>query len=82
MRQLYEQAEKVVVWLGEDASHSQLGMALVTKLVEADKKRKASGDTWDVSALRSAGLRNEYGLPLRSDDDWKGLFWPLEPTLV
>ena len=74
MRQIYENAERVVVWLGEDTNHSDLGMALVPKLIEADKKRNESGDTRDISELKTAGLRDIYGLPMRNHDAWKGFF--------
>ncbi|KAL9119214.1 MAG: hypothetical protein Q9187_004237 [Circinaria calcarea] len=44
MRQIYEKAAQVIAWLGEEADNSQLGLALVPKLIEADKKWDASDD--------------------------------------
>lgn len=74
MRQVYEIAEQVVIWLGPEDDCSQLGMALIPKIVEADKKREATGDRRAYTSLRNRGLRDVYGLPMRSDKAWRGFF--------
>ena len=67
MRQIYEKAERVTIWLGEEADKSQLGLALVPKLIEAYKKQEASGDTRDTTVLGTSGLQRVYNLPARID---------------
>ena len=42
-------------------------MALTPKIVEADKKREATRDRRAFTTLRNRGLRDVYGLPMRSD---------------
>ena len=74
MRQIYENAERVIIWLGEEADNSHHGMRLVPKLAEANKKRDALGDTRVITELQRSGLRGVYGLPDRYDDAWRGFF--------
>ena len=74
MRQIYEKARQVVIWLGDQADHSDLGMALIPKLVEADKKRDAAADQRTIAELQRSGDLQSYNLPGRFDDAWRGFF--------
>ena len=74
MRQIYEKAQQVVIWLGEEADHSDLGMALIPKLVEAGKKRKSTGDRREMIELQRSGCLHTYDLPNRDDNAWNGFF--------
>ena len=74
MRQIYEKAQQVVIWLGEEADHSDLGMALIPKLVEADKKRSDAADQRTISELQRSGSLHTYDLPGRFDNAWRGFF--------
>ncbi|KAL2045707.1 hypothetical protein N7G274_002138 [Stereocaulon virgatum] len=75
MRRVYEQAQSVVVWLGEAANDSSLGMKLVSRLVEANSKRDSAGVIREITEPHSSSdLQNLYGLPSRIADDWPGFF--------
>ena len=53
---------------------SQLGMALIPRIVEADTKREATGDRRTYTTLLNRGLRDVYGLPMRSNKARRGFF--------
>ena len=74
MRQIYEKAAQVTLWLGEEANNSQLGLALVPQLVEAYKKWDASGDTRGIGELGTSNLRQVYNLPAGTDLAWAAFF--------
>ena len=74
MRQIYELADQVVVWLGAEAQFTYLGMPLIPKLVAADKKRDSSEDQSALIQRGTAAVFRENNLPQRYDDAWKGFF--------
>lgn len=74
MLQVYQAAGQVVIWLGPEANNSQLGMALVPKLVAANKKREETDDARTIHELRNVGIRQIYGLPPSFDNAWRALF--------
>lgn len=74
MRQIYEMAERVVVWLGAETQFTYLGMPLIPKLVAADKKRDSSEDQDALVQRGVAAVLRENNLPQRFDDAWKGFF--------
>ena len=74
MRQIYELADQVVVWLGAETQFTYLGMPLIPKLVAADKKRDSSEDQGALFQRGIAAVLRENNLPERYDDAWKGFF--------
>ena len=74
MRQIYVTAQQVVIWLGEEADHSDLGMALIPKLAEAYKKRKSTADGRSIFELQLSGSIHTYDLPNIDDNAWRGFF--------
>ena len=74
MRQIYQYAQRVVIWLGDETAHSYLGMNLIRKLVEAGKKREASGDTRTITQYPSGPEITIYNLPGRFEKDWREYF--------
>ena len=74
MRQIYEMAERVVVWLGVETQFTYLGMPLIPRLVAADKKRDSTEDQSTLIQRGTAAVLRENNLPQRYDDAWKGFF--------
>ncbi|MCJ1250485.1 hypothetical protein MMC30_007713 [Trapelia coarctata] len=65
MRQIYENAQQVVIWLGEEADDSHLGLSLVPKLLAAYGKRESTGDRRTYMQLQDGGMAAIYDLPQR-----------------
>lgn len=65
MRQIYEKAKRVVIWLGEEAENSELGLGLIPKLHKVYQKREVSGDKRVFLHLQDAGMQAIYDLPSR-----------------
>ncbi|RDW65565.1 hypothetical protein BP5796_10257 [Coleophoma crateriformis] len=75
MRQIYEKAAQVVVWLGEEADNSQLAFRLIPKLFAANKKREALGDKRTYLHLQDMSMELIYDLPKRhGGDDFPAYF--------
>ena len=74
MRYIYQLAVRVRVWLGEEADDSQLGMALIPKIIKADKIRDEMGDARSWLEILSIPNVKVYNLPGRFDKAWQAFF--------
>ncbi len=77
MRKLFEKADSVIVWLGEESKDSTAAFDLISRLVAAaiTELESSSADTKKVFQARDLGL---LALPEHSDPAWKALdalFW-------
>ena len=70
MRQIYEAATHVNVWLGEHDDESRRGIALISAIGKAENKLVSL----DFDELRYTTFLHQNGLPERSDKSWKALF--------
>lgn len=73
MRQVYQIAERVVVWLGAEAQFTYLGITLITKLAAANKQMYLFKDQGIPAQREVAALLRENNLPQLSADEWKGI---------
>lgn len=79
MRQIYEKAEAVVVWLGAEAQYTYLGILLVSKLVAlADSRRDAMLDRNTLVKQNTATVLRDRGLPVSVF----GPFCPLHESVL
>lgn len=67
MRQIYNQASHVVVWLGPEADNSRAGMSLTENLCRAYHQRASTGDLRQYQHLQDGGLSAVYNLPAYRD---------------
>lgn len=75
MRQIYNQASHVVVWLGPEADNSLVGMLLAKNLLRAYHQRASTGDLRQYQHLQDVGLSAVYNLPAYRDGrDFVALF--------
>ena len=65
MCQIYQKAQQVVIWLGEEADDSHLGLGLIPKLLAANEKRESTGDKRTYMHLQDGGMSAIYDLPRR-----------------
>jgi hypothetical protein len=66
MKAVYQQAESVTVWLGEESPQTNAAMDLIPQLVHAEERAKEhSGDT-DISYAARQHNPNKLGLPKES----------------
>jgi Heterokaryon incompatibility protein (HET) len=64
MREIYQRAEKVIIWMGEDENNSALGLSLMDMLASEEIR---SNDYIPM------GRVEEIRLPAADSDDWKAL---------
>ncbi len=72
MRNIYEAARRILVWLGADSANSWRAMALVPRLLRAKKAQAAARDERRFFELKVAGQKT-YDLPYILDPAYPAL---------
>lgn len=73
MRDIYQHAERVLVWLGEEDADSVVGFPLIPKLLQASRHQAEAGDLREYISM-NIFTRMKYSLPLSPQDGFDAFF--------